>query len=97
MALRAFGTSASLLQSIEGEPPYTMLDFGCGPGRDLKMFAELGDVAIGLETAEHFVEMARAHGGCEVWQHDFLKFRFQPRKALSVQRFLQQDRPNADF
>jgi hypothetical protein len=24
---------AALLQSIEGEPPYTILDFGCGPGR----------------------------------------------------------------
>ena len=22
----------ALLQSIEGEPPYTILDFGCGPG-----------------------------------------------------------------
>jgi SAM-dependent methyltransferase len=64
---------AALLQSIEGEPPYTILDFGCGPGRDLKVFAELGHVAIGLEGAEHFVEMAGAHGGCEVWQQDFLK------------------------
>src|SRR6266571_7392056 len=45
---------AALLQSIEGEPPYTILDFGCGPGRDLKVFAELGHVAIGLEGAEHF-------------------------------------------
>jgi hypothetical protein len=26
-----------------------------------------------LEGAEHFVEMAGAHGGCEVWQQDFLK------------------------
>ena len=26
---------ASLLQNIEGEPPFTILDFGCGPGRDL--------------------------------------------------------------
>ena len=64
---------AALLQSIEGEPPYTILDFGCGPGRDLKVFAELGHVAIGLEGAEHFVEMARAYSGCEVWQQDFLK------------------------
>ena len=33
---------AALLQYIEGEPPYTLLDFGCGPGRDLKAFRELG-------------------------------------------------------
>jgi SAM-dependent methyltransferase len=63
----------ALLQCIEGEPPYTILDFGCGPGRDLKVFAELGHVAIGLEGAAHFAVMARAHGNCEVWQQDFLK------------------------
>jgi hypothetical protein len=26
----------TLLQHIEGESPFTILDFGCGPGRDLK-------------------------------------------------------------
>jgi hypothetical protein len=31
----------ALLRSIENEPPFTILDFGCGPGRDLKTFAEL--------------------------------------------------------
>src|SRR5215813_1647710 len=63
----------ALLQSTEGEPPYTILDFGCGPGRDLKVFAELGHIAIGLDGAPHFAVMARAHSGCEVWQQDFLK------------------------
>jgi SAM-dependent methyltransferase len=63
----------ALLQHIEGEPPFTILDFGCGPGRDLKVFAEKGHIAIGLEGAEHFAAMARAHSGCEVWQQDFLK------------------------
>jgi SAM-dependent methyltransferase len=63
----------ALLQSIEREPPYTILDFGCGPGRDLKAFAELGHIATGLDGAPHFAVMARAHSGCEVWQQDFLK------------------------
>ncbi|HSD97835.1 MAG TPA: hypothetical protein VLB06_11925, partial [Sulfuricaulis sp.] len=58
---------AALLQYIEGEPPFTILDFGCGPGRDLKVFAGLGHNAIGLEGAAHFADMARAHGGGEVW------------------------------
>ena len=63
---------AALLRHIEGEPPFTILDFGCGPGRDLKAFAALGHVAIGLEGAARFVAMAR-DAGCEVWQQDFLK------------------------
>ena len=64
---------AALLQYIETEPPFTLLDFGCGPGRDLKVFSELGHRAIGLDGAAQFAEMARAHSGCEIWQQDFLK------------------------
>ena len=63
----------ALLQYIRGEPPFKILDFGCGPGRDLSVFAELGHIAIGLEGAAHLAVMARAHSGCEVWQQDFLK------------------------
>ena len=61
------------MQRIEGKPPFTILDFGCGPGRDLKAFVEQGHNAIGLEGAEHFVTMAHAHSGREVWRQDFLK------------------------
>jgi SAM-dependent methyltransferase len=64
---------AALLRHIEGEPPFAILDFGCGPGRDLKAFAELGHVAVGLEGAAHFAGMARAYSGCQVWQQDFLE------------------------
>ncbi len=64
---------AALLEPIEGKPPFTILDFGCGPGRDLKAFADLGHVAVGLEGSARFVEMARAHTGCEVLHQDFLK------------------------
>src|SRR6267143_6335277 len=35
---------AELLRHIEGSPPFEILDFGCGPGRDLKAFAALGHV-----------------------------------------------------
>jgi SAM-dependent methyltransferase len=64
---------AAMLQHIEGERPFAILDFGCGAGRDLKVFAELGHIAIGLEGAAHFATIARAYCGCEVWQQDFLK------------------------
>jgi SAM-dependent methyltransferase len=64
---------AALVQRIEGKTPFTILDFGCGPGRDLKVFSELGHTAVGLEGAARFAAMARTHSGCEVWQQDFLK------------------------
>jgi SAM-dependent methyltransferase len=64
---------AALLAAIEGEPPFTILDLGCGPGRDLKAFAELGHVAVGLEGAERFAAMARTYSACEVLHQDFLR------------------------
>jgi SAM-dependent methyltransferase len=64
---------AALLEHIEGGPSYSILDFGCGPGRDLKAFSDLGHIAVGVEGAAQFVEMARAYSACEVWQQDFLK------------------------
>jgi len=63
----------ALLRHIRGEPPFTILDFGCGPGRDLRTFASLGHTAIGLDGAAEFATMARNDYGCEVWQQDFLK------------------------
>jgi SAM-dependent methyltransferase len=62
----------ALLSRIEGVPPFTILDFGCGPGRDLRAFRARGHVAVGLDGAPAFVAMARAHSGCDVLQQDFL-------------------------
>jgi SAM-dependent methyltransferase len=62
----------ALLGAIEGAAPYTLLDLGCGPGRDLKAFAAMGHRAIGVDGSAQFAEMARAYSGCEVWQQDFV-------------------------
>jgi SAM-dependent methyltransferase len=75
---------SALLRFIEGDPPFTILDFGCGPGRDLKVFAERGHIAIGLEGAAHFAAMARQYSGCEVWQQDFLKLDLPPARFDGV-------------
>ncbi|MEE8388337.1 MAG: class I SAM-dependent methyltransferase [Acidiferrobacterales bacterium] len=64
---------STLLQFIEGDAPFTILDVGCGPGRDLKTFKERGHIAVGLEGASRFVDMARSYSGCEVWLQDFIK------------------------
>lgn len=71
---------AALLRHIQGEPPYDILDLGCGPGRDLKTFAALGHRPVGLDGTPSFVDMARAASGCEVWHQDFLKLALPPER-----------------
>ena len=61
----------ALLEYIGGKSS-RILDFGCGPGRDLKIFRDAGYEAIGLEGAERFVQLAREYSGCEVLHQDFL-------------------------
>jgi len=64
---------AALLRHIEATPPFSILDLGCGPGRDLLRFRSLGHEPVGLDGSARFVEMAREHSGCEVLHQDFLK------------------------
>ncbi|MDO9600316.1 MAG: class I SAM-dependent methyltransferase [Azoarcus sp.] len=63
----------ALLDAIEAMPPFTLLDFGCGPGRDLAHFRRLGHEAIGLDGSKALVELARADSGCEVLHQDFIE------------------------
>jgi SAM-dependent methyltransferase len=63
---------SALLDAIQVEPPFTILDLGCGPGRDLKTFTTLGHRAIGLDGCANFVDMAQGFSGCEVWHQDLL-------------------------
>jgi len=68
----------ALLGAIDAPAPFTLLDFGCGPGRDVKTFSALGHRAIGLDGSAEFVAMARAYSGCEVWHQDFLHLDLPP-------------------
>ncbi len=72
---------AALLDALEGPGPSSILDLGCGPGRDLAYFRQLGHEAVGLDGCVSFVEMARARSGCEVWHQSFLAL------SLPVARF----------
>jgi len=74
----------ALLNALEATPPFTILDLGCGPGRDLKAFTGLGHVAVGLEGSVRFAAMARAYSGCEVWEQDFLKLDLPPARFDGV-------------
>ena len=77
----------ALLDAIEGDPPYSILDLGCGPGRDLRYFRSLGHDVVGLDGSTEFVAMARSYSECEVLQQDFLAM------ALPESRFDGVDQP----
>jgi SAM-dependent methyltransferase len=64
---------ATLLRHIKGNSPFNILDFGCGPGRDLAAFKDLGHLPVGIDGAENFCRMARAHTDCEVLHQNFLQ------------------------
>jgi SAM-dependent methyltransferase len=71
---------AALLRHISAPAPLQILDFGCGPGRDLRTFKALGHTAVGLDGCLRFVEMARTDSECEAWQQDFLALDLPPAR-----------------
>ena len=73
-----------LLRHLEGQPPFRILDLGCGPGRDLKAFAALGHVAVGLDGSKCFAAMARQYSGCAVLEQDFLQLELPPESFDGV-------------
>lgn len=62
----------AMLQHIDAASPLELLDFGCGPGRDLISFTALGHRVTGLEGSAQLAALARAHSGCEVLEQNFL-------------------------
>jgi SAM-dependent methyltransferase len=75
---------AAFLGAIEGPAPFTLLDLGCGPGRDLAYFRSLGHEAVGLDGSVRFVEIARAATGAEVLHQNFLRLELQARHFHGV-------------
>jgi len=69
---------AALLRHIESAPPLRILDFGCGPGRDLLAFRQLGHEPTGLEGSAALAAMAREASGCEVLEQNFLSLELPP-------------------
>lgn len=75
---------AALLDAIDAPPPWTILDFGCGPGRDLRTFRDLGHEAVGLDGSAAFAAMARESTACEVLHQDFVALDLPPARFHGV-------------
>ncbi|MDD2661992.1 MAG: class I SAM-dependent methyltransferase [Methylococcales bacterium] len=52
-----------------------ILDFGCGPGRDVYYFKSLGHRPVGLDGSEVFCGMARRYTGCQILHQRFLSLK----------------------
>ncbi|MEP7049568.1 MAG: methyltransferase domain-containing protein [Pseudomonadota bacterium] len=63
----------ALLGALGNAASLRLLDFGCGPGRDLVALSALGHRVTGLDGSAEFVRMARAHSRCEVLQQSFFE------------------------
>jgi SAM-dependent methyltransferase len=50
-----------------------ILDFGCGPGRDVMYFKSLGHRPVGLDGSDAFCTMARENSGCRILHQHFLE------------------------
>src|SRR3954465_6878377 len=56
----------ALLGALGNRASLRLLDFGCGPGRDLVALSAIGHRVTGLDGSPEFVRMARAHSQCTV-------------------------------
>lgn len=70
---------AACLQGKAEGVSLDILDFGCGPGRDLCYFKSLGHRPVGLDGCADFCRMARNYSGCEVLQQGFLRLQLAPQ------------------
>ena len=74
----------ALLGALGARKRLHILDFGCGPGRDLMAFRDLGHVPVGLDGCAAFVQRARAQSGCEVIHQDFFELALGDRQFDGV-------------
>jgi len=58
------------------EPKATILDIGCGSGRDLLWFARQGFRPTGFEQSPSLASLARKHANCPVIEGDFICYNF---------------------
>jgi len=57
-------------------PASSILDLGCGAGRDLLWLHKRGFSTCGLEQAPNLLKLARKNSGCKIIEADLTKFDF---------------------
>jgi SAM-dependent methyltransferase len=75
---------SAFLSALPKDRALDILDFGCGPGRDLATFKQLGHRPIGLDGSETFCIMAQQYSGCNVLNQDFLNLDIKPNSLDGI-------------
>jgi SAM-dependent methyltransferase len=68
---------AALLDALPKEKTLDILDFGCGPGRDMCVFKSMGHRPTGLDGSKEFCKMAVKQSGCPTLNQQFLKLELE--------------------
>jgi len=63
---------------------HSILDLGCGGGRDLKYFADHGFQVVGLDGSKKMCDLARKWSGCKAFQQDFLSLELPPSRFHGI-------------
>jgi len=69
---------SAFLEPLAGllKPQATILDIGCGSGRDLLWLVKRGFRPTGFEQSPSLADLARKHSGCPVIEGDFGSYDF---------------------
>ena len=71
----------ALLKALPPKSRYDLLDLGCGPGRDVVAFTQLGHRVVGLDGCAEFLAMAAKVVEAEFWHQNLLDL------SLGTERF----------
>ncbi|MGZ8227277.1 MAG: class I SAM-dependent methyltransferase [Methylococcaceae bacterium] len=64
---------AAFLDACQSDKVLDILDFGCGPGRDVLYFKSVGHRPVGLDGSAAFCQMAAGLTDCPVLHQNFLE------------------------
>lgn len=77
---------SAFLEPLAGrlEPKATILDIGCGSGRDLRWLARRGFKPTGFEQSPSLVRLALEHASCPVIEGDFCSYDFTKHQFAAL-------------
>ena len=70
----------AFLSALPKEKTLDILDFGCGPGRDMRAFKSMGHRPVGLDGSKEFCKMAEQQSDCPTLNQQFLNLKLEEKR-----------------